>query len=140
MGRSRYDTFLSKVPLLASMDAYERAQLADALKCETFAAGQTIVSQGEAGHKFYIVEEGEASATKGGVQVMTYNPGDYFGELALIRNQPRAATVVCKGPSKLLSIDSGSFKRLLNVNDLLERSAKYTSDATCGRKPCTAML
>merc|ERR1712194_729593 len=126
MGRSRYDTFLSKVPLLASMDSYERSQLADALRSETFAAGQTIVSQGEAGHKFYIIEEGEASATKGGDEVMTYSAGEYFGELALIRNQPRAATVVCKKASKLLSIDSGSFKRLLNVSDLLERSAKYT--------------
>merc|ERR1712190_121735 len=124
--RTRYDAFLSKVPLLSSMDAYERSQLADALKSETYSAGQTIVSQGEAGSKFYIVEEGEAKATKGGVEVMTYSAGDYFGELALIRNQPRAATVVTKTASKLLSIDSGSFKRLLNVNDLLERSNKYS--------------
>merc|ERR1719454_1164701 len=43
--RQRYDSFLSKVPLLASMDAYERSQLADALKSETFTTGQTIVSQ-----------------------------------------------------------------------------------------------
>jgi len=124
--RSRYDAFLSKVPLLASMDAYERSQLADALKSETYSGGQTIVTQGEVGQKFYIVEEGEAVATKGGVEVMSYATGDYFGELALLKNQPRAATIVCKGPAKLLSLDSGSFKRLLNVNDLMERSTKYT--------------
>lgn len=124
--RARYDSFLSKVPLLASMDAYERSQLADALKSEGYSAGQTIVSQGEVGHKFYIIEEGEAVATKGGVQVMSYGPGDYFGELALIRNQPRAATVTTKSTARLLSIDSASFKRLLNVQDLLERSTKYT--------------
>lgn len=124
--RTRYDTFLSHVPLLASMDAYERSQLADALKVESFRDGQTIVSQGEVGHKFFIIEEGSAIATKGGVKVMSYGVGDYFGELALIRDQPRAATVVCKGDSKLLSIDSASFKRLLNVHDLLERSTKYT--------------
>merc|ERR1711948_92606 len=123
--RSRYDTFLSKVPLLSSMDAYERSQLADALKCESFAAGQTIVSQGEAGSKFYIIEEGEAKATKGGVEVMTYSAGDYFGELALIRNQPRAATVTSKGPAKLLTIDSKSFARLLNVKELMDRSNAY---------------
>mmetsp|Transcript_72843 Transcript_72843/g.127476 ORF Transcript_72843/g.127476 Transcript_72843/m.127476 type:complete len:403 (+) Transcript_72843:100-1308(+) len=124
--RQRYDNFLAKVPLLAGMDAYERSQLADALKTETVADGASVCQQGDVGNKFYIIEEGEAVAMKGGTQVMTYGSGDYFGELALIRNQPRAATVTAKGAVKLLSVDSRSFKRLLNVNDLLERSSKYT--------------
>jgi cAMP-dependent protein kinase regulator len=124
--RTRYDSFLAKVPILQSMDAYERSQLADALRSETFSDGQIIMSQGEVGHKFYIIEEGEVKATKGGVEVMTYGDGDYFGELALIRDQPRAATCTCSKPGKLLSLDSASFKRLLNVNDLMERShARY---------------
>jgi cAMP-dependent protein kinase regulator len=124
--RQRYDTFLAKVPLLASMDAYERSQLADALKSETFSDGSVICAQGEVGQKFYIIEEGGAVAFKGDQQVMAYKDGDYFGELALIRNQPRAATVKATGQTKLLSIDSRSFKRLLNVADLMERSTKYT--------------
>jgi len=124
--RQRYDAFLSKVPLLGSMDAYERSQLADALISETYESGKTIVNQGDSGDTFYIIEEGDAAATKNGVEVMSYGAGDYFGELALIRNQPRAATVVAKSSVKALSIDSGSFKRLLNVQDLLERSTKYT--------------
>jgi cAMP-dependent protein kinase regulator len=124
--RQRYDTFLAKVPLLNNMDAYERSQLADALKPECVTDGTAICKQGEVGNKFYIIEEGEAVAAKGGQQVMSYSAGDYFGELALIRNQPRAATVTAKGTTRLLSIDSRSFKRLLNVNDLLDRSAKYT--------------
>jgi len=124
--RARYDAFLSKVSLLASMDAYERSQLADTLKPETFDGGQIVVNQGEIGQKFYIIEEGEAAATKNGIEVMRYSSGDYFGELALIRNQPRAATVTCVARSKLLSIDSASFKRLLNVADLLEKATRYT--------------
>jgi len=124
--RVRYDSFLAKVPLLQYMDAYERSQLADALKSEIFSDGQRIVNQGEVGAKFYIIEEGSAVATKGGVEVMSYGVGDYFGELALIRNQPRAATVASRGCTKCLSLDSSSFKRLLNVNMLLERSAKYS--------------
>jgi|Transcript_49235 cAMP-dependent protein kinase regulator len=123
--RQRYDAFLAKVPILASMDAYERSQLADALKVENFGDGSTICKQGENGNKFYIIEEGAAVAMKGDQQVMAYNAGDYFGELALIRNQPRAATVMTKGQTKLLSIDSRSFKRLLNVQELLERTSKY---------------
>lgn len=124
--RQRYDTFLAKVPLLTSMDAYERSQLADALKPEMFTDGAAICTQGEVGNKFYIIEEGEAVASKGGQIVMSYSSGDYFGELALIRNQPRAATVSAKGATKVLSLESRSFKRLLNVQDLLDRSTKYT--------------
>merc|ERR1740121_1275160 len=123
--RNRYDAFLAKVPLLASMDSYERSQLADALRSEKIDSARTIVSQGEVGDKFYIIEEGSCFVMKGGVKVMDLGIGDYFGELALITNQPRAATVSTAGPAKLLSIDAGSFKRLLNVNDLLERSARY---------------
>jgi len=124
--RDRYNAFLNKVPLLASMDDYERSQLADALKPETVSAGSNIVNQGEEGKKFYIIEDGEAAALKDGQTVMSYGVGDYFGELALIRNQPRAVTVTCKTDCKLLSMDSGSFKRLLRVQDLLDRSNKYS--------------
>jgi len=124
--RQRYDAFLSKVPLLSSMDAYERSQLADALKVETFEQGQKVITEGEEGNKFYIIEDGLCVATKGEVEVMSYAAGDYFGELALINNKPRAATVVAKGDAKLLSIDSRSFKRLINVADLMSKSSKYT--------------
>lgn len=126
--RQRYDSFLAKVPLLCNMDAYERSQLADALKVEVFSDGAAIFKQGDEGanaNKFYILEDGNAVATKGGQQVMTYSSGDYFGELALIRNQPRAATITAKGEAKLLSVDSRSFKRLLNVSDMMERASKY---------------
>mmetsp|Transcript_94203 Transcript_94203/g.237529 ORF Transcript_94203/g.237529 Transcript_94203/m.237529 type:complete len:170 (+) Transcript_94203:797-1306(+) len=75
--------------------------------------------------KFYIIEEGQAEAFKNGTKVMDFSVGDYFGELALITDQPRAATVSAKGPCKLLSVDSRSFKRLLNVTDLLERTNRY---------------
>jgi len=124
--RERYDAFLGKVPLLSSMDNYERSQLSDALQTETFAEGATVMSQGEVGKKFYIIEEGAAAATKDGAEVMQYGVGDYFGELALIKDQPRAATVVTKAASKLLTVDSVTFNRLLNVGDLLERSKQYT--------------
>jgi len=124
--RQRYDTFLAKVPLLASMDAYERSQLADALKVENFSDGATIVTQGEVGQKFYILEEGNAVATKDRREVMSYSAGDYFGELALINNKPRAATVIAKGACRLLSVDSRSFKRLINVATLMEKSNQYS--------------
>jgi len=121
--REKYEAFLSKVPLTHDMGAYERSQLADALKSETFQDGMEIVRQSDVGSSFYIIEDGEAVAEKNGIQVMTYKPGDVFGELALIRNQPRAATVKAKGTTKVLSLGRSGFKRLIPVETLVNSGA-----------------
>lgn len=124
--RNQYVDFLAKVPLLETMGSYERSQLADALRVEMVDESATIVLQGDAGDKFYIVEEGFCIALKDGYKVMDYGPGDYFGELALITQQTRAASVVAQRESKLLTIDGATFKRLLDIKDLEERASKYT--------------
>merc|ERR1712232_521949 len=84
--RSRYEEFLEKSPLMASMTKYDRSQLADVLKAEAFEDGATVVKQGDEGSKFYIIEEGAAVAMKDGAEVKNYSTGDYFGELALLRS------------------------------------------------------
>jgi len=123
--RERNNTILKGVPLLEKMDDYERSQLADALREEQVEDGKIIVTEGEDGDKFYIVADGEASATKkDSDEPMNYKAGDYFGELALLKDQPRAATVTSKG-CKVLSLDRKSFKRLLgSVEELGTKSYK----------------
>jgi len=112
--RDRYDKFLQSVPLLASIDVYERSQISDALKPESFKKGDRIVQQDEPGDKFYIIEQGELYATKGELKVMDYKPGDYFGELALLKNQPRAASViVASDECNVLSLSRVSFNKML---------------------------
>lgn len=127
--RELYDSFLKKVPLLESLDTYERNQIADALRTEHFKAGDSVVRQGDPGDKFYIIEEGEAVATKAFVpgqdprEVFHYKAGDYFGELALIKNEPRAANVVAKSNLTCAVMDRRSFKRLLgSLDDILRRN------------------
>lgn len=78
---------------------------------------------------FYIIVEGEAVATKTLEQgqppkeVMHYKPADYFGELALLKNEPRAANVVAKTKLKVVSLDRQSFKRLLGpLDEILKRN------------------
>lgn len=112
--RNKYESFLKNVTILASIDAYERSQIADALMPETFKRGDTIVRQDEPGDKFYIVEEGSLYASKGGERVMDYKPGDYFGELALLKNQPRAASVVVQSDeARVLTMSRLSFCKML---------------------------
>mmetsp|Transcript_29864 Transcript_29864/g.44370 ORF Transcript_29864/g.44370 Transcript_29864/m.44370 type:complete len:238 (-) Transcript_29864:89-802(-) len=123
--RNQYENFLKSVSLISSIDAYERSQIADALIPETFKKGDVIVRQDEAGDKFYIVEEGQLYAKKGEDRVMDYKSGDYFGELALLKNQPRAASVVVESAeAKVLSMSRLSFSKMLGpLTSLLSRQA-----------------
>lgn len=126
--REAYEAFLKSVPLLESMDSYDRSQLADSLKQEIVAAGELVIRDGEEGDRLFIVEEGELYATKNihgtDEQVMAYKRGDFFGELALLRKEKRAATVIAKTEVVLLSVDSKSFNRLFGpLEDLMKKKA-----------------
>lgn len=130
--REKYVNFLAKVRVLTTMDPYERSQLADVLKTLKFKPGDNIIRQGDQGNDFFIVEEGNAVATKvlhegqEPEKVMDYGPGDYFGELALIKGEPRAANVTAVSEVHCLCLDRHSFKRLLgSLEDILKRNAKH---------------
>lgn len=129
--REKYEDFLCKVDLLAEMDPYERGQLADVLKPEKFVEGEVVIREGEEGNKFFIIEDGSAVATKvihigqAAEEVKRYAPGDYFGELSLLRGEPRAANVVALENLQCVSLDRHSFKRMLGpVEAILQRNAK----------------
>ena len=111
------------------MDHYERSKIADAIKESSFAAGSTIITQGDEGNDFYLLIEGQAIATKSmgqgaqAQQVKEYNPSDYFGERALLKSEPRAANVIAKTDVKVATIDRDSFIRLLGPLDtILQRN------------------
>jgi cAMP-dependent protein kinase regulator len=136
--REKYEDFLKSVSLLSSMDHYERSKLADAIKEVTYNEGDYVIKQGEEGTKFFVIVEGDAIATKAlnpgenPTEVMKYKPGDYFGELALLKNEPRAANVVCKSSVKCVTLERSSFKRLLGpLDEILRRNmgayANYSS-------------
>ncbi len=100
--RTIYEQFLSEVELLHSLDNYERSKLCDCLKIQIFEGGQKIITEGEKGTSFYLIIEGEAQALKvnpaSGKEepVYDYHPKMYFGELSLLRDEPRAASIVAK--------------------------------------------
>ena len=89
----------------------------------------TLNTQGEEGDTFYLLESGTAYATKENgegeepIRVMEYQKGDYFGELALMRNTPRAANVIAESPCVCLTLDRHTFKRLLGpIDEILKRN------------------
>ncbi|KXZ43473.1 hypothetical protein GPECTOR_89g493 [Gonium pectorale] len=105
---------LKKVPLLSAIDAATRASLAGALRPVSFQVGADVIRQGDIGDRFYIVERGELGVYKDRHgPIKTYGPGAYFGELALLRNEPRAATVRAATEVSLLELDRQHFHDLL---------------------------
>jgi len=124
--REKYDSFLKSVTILASIGDYERSQISDALKAETFGKGAVVVKQDEPGDKFYIIEDGSLYAQKNGDKVMDYKAGDYFGELALLKNQPRAASVIVASDSaKVLSMSRQAFIKMLGPLQSLLADRSY---------------
>ena len=113
------------------MDPYERSQLADVLKNETYENQEYVIKEGDEGNNFFIIEEGTAVALKNlhpgqpPEEVKQYHHSDYFGELALIKNAPRAASILATSKLKCVSLDRHSFKRLLGpLEDILKRNAQ----------------
>ncbi|KAF8471154.1 cyclic nucleotide-binding-like protein [Kalaharituber pfeilii] len=88
--RRMYEAFLEEVPILSALTASERAKVADALQTHTFNPGEVVIKEGDPGDNFYITEDGTADVYKSDTQgvIKTYGKGDYFGELALLNDQP----------------------------------------------------
>jgi cAMP-dependent protein kinase regulator len=133
--RKMYEEFLSKVSILESLDKWERLTVADALEPVQFDDGQEIVRQGDPGEDFFIITEGTAcvlqrrSENEEPVEVGKLGPSDYFGEIALLLDRPRAATVVARGILKCVKMDRTRFERVLGpCSDILKRNiAQYNS-------------
>jgi cAMP-dependent protein kinase regulator len=125
--RRMYEKFLGEVPILSTLSSYERSKIADALEAQKFPTGTIIIKEGDPGEAFYLLEDGEAEAFKHGVEkpVMTYHKGDYFGELALLNDAPRAASVVAKTDVKVATLGKDGFQRLLGPVESIMRRTKY---------------
>jgi len=127
--RKMYENFLEKVPILAPLSKYERLTVADALEPANYDDGDVIVKQGDPGDTFYIIVEGEVKVTQTRDDVSTprevarLHTSDYFGEIALLTNRARAASVISVGGVKVVRLDRDRFNRVLGpCEDILRRN------------------
>lgn len=134
----RNEQFLASVEILQSLTAAERAKISDILHSATYNEGDEIITEGTDGNTFFIIEEGKAFARKEGIGVVKeYGVADYFGELALLNQTFRQATVVAKvTPTRVLTLDGQSFTRLLGSLSmkLRENAAKRYVGLKAGPK------
>jgi MFS family permease len=96
-------------PIFAPLPPPAIEHLASKLVPRSLTAGETVFRQGDAGDSFYIVESGRCEISIGGVKVSEAGPGDGFGEIALLHDVPRTATVEAAEDTRLLALDRDEF-------------------------------
>ena len=102
-------TLLRGLPMFSMLPLPVLDGLAMASRPLEVADGATVVSQGDEGDRYYVVDEGEVDVVIDGAVVTRLAPGDGFGELALLRDAPRAASVVARGPVRMLTLERDAF-------------------------------
>ena len=109
---------LRRLPLLTGLGPGELAEVGRRLRREHIASGAEVVRQGDAGTRFYIIQSGQAEVVQasdaGPRRLALLGPGDYFGEIALLLDVPRLATVRALTPLEVRSLDRGDFEALLS--------------------------
>jgi CRP/FNR family cyclic AMP-dependent transcriptional regulator len=111
--------WLEKVPLFRGCSADVVDRLADATAEFTFAEGQPIVQQGQVGNGLYIVVDGGARIVAGSDELARLGSGDFFGELSVIDQRPRAATAYAIGPTTCLALASWDLVAVLENDSRL---------------------
>ncbi len=101
------------VPLFAEADDKFLDRLAGEFIERTYASGETITEEGEAGRTFVVIESGEATVTVHGQEVGRLGPGDAFGEMALIDKSARSATVQADGEVHGYQLPVWSFRPIV---------------------------
>lgn len=129
---TKFEAFLERVPVLSQLSAYERSRLADCLEVRNYNEGELVIREGDRGDRLFLVVEGSAVATKKNpalgteVEVLHYDENSYFGELALLKDEPRAASVRATCALKCACIDRNAFKRILgSLEEIMRRNAEH---------------
>ena len=104
---------LKQVPLFSDLDKRELEHIANAMKQRIFHAGQDIAVEGESAVGFFVIEDGQAKVTVQGEQRRMLGPGDYFGEIALITQGARTATVTAATELKTFGMTFWEFRPLV---------------------------
>jgi len=122
--RERFINFLKQCSLMKELNELELMTLADSLESHEHVQGQEIIKQGDVGNDFFLVESGSVKCIKDGVEVGEVGPGSYFGEISLLYDKPRQATVIVNSPdATILAIDRKTFQRLMGpLGDILRRN------------------
>jgi CRP/FNR family cyclic AMP-dependent transcriptional regulator len=113
---SAHTELLRRVPLFSDLERRELDELANSLKERTFRVGETVSQEGQGGVGFFVIEDGEARVSVRGDERGRLGPGDYFGEIALIAESERTATIVAETELRCLGMTFWDFRPFVEGN------------------------
>ena len=107
---------LKRVPIFSDLDGKELERIASSMKQRIFNAGDTVTAEGKTGVGFFVIEDGEATVTVGGDERRRLGPGDYFGEVALLNESARTATIIADTELRCYGLTSWEFRPLVETH------------------------
>lgn len=108
-----HEEFLARVPIFRECTPEEIAAISSVAQESGFHAGQIIVTQGTPGQAFYLILQGRVEILRDNRSLGAFGPGDFFGEMSLLDQAPRSATIRALEPTTCLMLSSWDFKGLL---------------------------
>jgi ATP-binding cassette subfamily B protein len=125
---------LRAIPMFEKLDDAQRAAVADRFISKPYREGEIICQEGDAGDELHIIARGRVEVLKRGAegerrQVAVLEDGDFFGEIALLQDVPRTATIRTRTPCLLLSLDREGFVKLLNAAPALRPVFEQVAEA-----------
>jgi CRP/FNR family transcriptional regulator, cyclic AMP receptor protein len=118
-------TDLEGVPLFDGLEGGQLAELARWFEKRSVDSGTCLTGEGTPGYSFYVLANGTAEVTSGETTIATLGPGDFFGEVALLGDGRRSATVTTTTPSTVLTMFGTEFRRLSDAQPAI--AARITS-------------
>jgi CRP/FNR family cyclic AMP-dependent transcriptional regulator len=107
---------LKRVPIFSDLDGKELERIAASMKPRTFKSGDQVTAEGQSGVGFFVIEDGEAKVTVGGEERRRLGPGDYFGEVALLNDSARTATITAETDLRCYGMTSWEFRPLVETH------------------------
>jgi CRP/FNR family cyclic AMP-dependent transcriptional regulator len=101
---------LKSVPFFSNMSKRELAAMAQQTDDLDVPAGKVLAQEGDLGHEFFVIDEGTAEVTRAGGHVADLGPGDFFGEMALLEEDRRNATVTASSPARVIIMTRQNFR------------------------------
>jgi CRP/FNR family cyclic AMP-dependent transcriptional regulator len=129
---------LGRCPFFEGLSRGELLELAKVSEDMEVEEGKVLTREGQSGSEFFVIIDGAVSVTKDGREIRTLGPGDFFGEIALLEDTPRTATVVAKTPLRFFVLTRQSFRSMLahqpeleqKVLTALEERVRATSESS----------